>query len=160
MEGISTFPKVMAAARMMKDGWPLSLVTVNGKNVFLLLLLCTVTGWITQIGIITVRFANKPLYSLVECCKITAAGWSKTSPRSFSLRKKPTFLIKNLTWKKWTGIATFLYYRTQNYKTNSTIYITKNDTHYFLIAQEMLESQICLWCIFVNNLPDKVSWLL
>ena len=24
----------------------------------------------------------------------------------------------------------------------------------------MLESQICLWCIFVNNLPDKVSWLL
>ena len=77
--------------------------------------------------------------------------------RSFSLRKKPTFLIKNLTWKKWTGIATFLYYRPQNYKTNSTIYITKNDTHYFLIAQEMLESQICLWCIFVNNLPDKVS---
>ena len=44
MEGISTFPKFMAAARMMEDGWPLSLVTVNGKNVFLLLLLCTVTG--------------------------------------------------------------------------------------------------------------------
>ena len=74
MEGISTFPKVMAAARMMEDGWPLSLVTVNGKNVFLLLLLCTVTGRITQIGIITVRFANKPLYSLVECCKITATS--------------------------------------------------------------------------------------
>ena len=30
----------------------------------------------------------------------------------------------------------------------------------FFIAQEMLESQICLWCIFVNNLLDKVSWLL
>ena len=50
-----------------------------------------------------------------------------------------------------------LYYRTQNYKSNCTIYTTKNDSHYILIAQKMLESQICLWCIFVNNLPDKVS---
>ena len=50
-----------------------------------------------------------------------------------------------------------LFYRTQNYKSNCTIYTTKNDSHYFLIAQKMLESQICLWCIFVNNLPDKVS---
>ena len=61
---------------------------------------------------------------------------------------------------EWTGIATFYVIEHKIYKTNSTIYITKNDSHYFLIAQEMLESQICLWCIFVNNLPDKVGWLL
>ena len=74
MEGISTFPKFTTITRMMKDGWPLSLVIVHGKNVFLPPLFCTVTGRLTQIGIITVRFANKLLHSLVQCCKITAAS--------------------------------------------------------------------------------------
>ena len=74
MKGISTFPKFTTIARMMKDGWPLSLVIVHGKNVFLPPLFCTVTGRLTQIGIITVRFANKLLHSLVQCCKITTAS--------------------------------------------------------------------------------------
>ena len=42
-------------------------------------------------------------------------------------------------------------------KIYSSTYITKNNMSLFFIAQEMLESQICLWCIFANNLLDKVS---
>ena len=61
MKGISTFPNIMTIARVMKDGWPLSLVTVNGKTVFLLPLFCTVTGRLTQSGVSTVRFANSLL---------------------------------------------------------------------------------------------------
>ena len=54
-----------------------------------------------------------PGFDSLAWCQLTPEFFSR-GPSVFLPPQKTTFLIKNLTWKKWTGIATFLYYRTQN----------------------------------------------
>ena len=91
MEGTFTFPEIMAAAKAMQDGWPLSLLTVHGNDGFLFSLLCTVTGRHTQIGLSTVRVANKQLRSSIEYCKITAIGLLKYLATRLVQKTRATF---------------------------------------------------------------------